>query len=52
MKQTHFNDSDSDNNSIDEFIKNNYQSKEYNDSDYISDDSLKQFLKLVPPHSL
>ena len=44
-----FEDSDSNNNSIDSFIKNNYQSKEWDDSDYISDESLKQFLKMVPP---
>ena len=50
-KQSHLKDSDSDNNSVDEFIKNNYQSKEFDDSDYISDDSLKQFLKLVPPQN-
>lgn len=32
-------------NSIDEFIKNNYNCKKIPDSDYISDESLKEFLR-------
>lgn len=41
----------SEGNSIDEFIRNDYVSTKLNDSDYISDDSLKDFLKKLTNQS-
>jgi len=37
--------SSGDGNSIDEFIKNDYNCPDISDSEYLSDDSLKVFLK-------